>query len=159
MADIDIDGHRIPTTHYIGGARVDSTGHFDLFSPIDQRLLGEIAHASDDQADAAIAAAERAFPGWAALGAEGRLPYLKRFAEEIGKRADLFCLAETNDAGVLLSRMQHGIVPRAMLNITFFAEAALTLQDKLIETPQALHHVRHDPAGVCVIITPWNSPL
>jgi acyl-CoA reductase-like NAD-dependent aldehyde dehydrogenase len=29
----------------------------------------------------------------------------------------------------------------------------------VIETPQAIHRVRHDPAGVCVIITPWNAPL
>jgi acyl-CoA reductase-like NAD-dependent aldehyde dehydrogenase len=149
----------ISPLHYIDGERVASAETFELFSPIDQRVLGQIALGSDAQADAAVAAAHRAFPGWAALGAEGRLPYLQRFAEEICKRADLLCLAESTDAGVLLSRMRHGIVPRAMLNITFFAEAALTLQDKVIETPQAIHRVRHDPAGVCVIITPWNAPL
>ncbi len=158
-APITIGNHRIPTTHYIDGERVDSADSFEIFSPIDQRVLGEVAQASDDQSDAAVAAARAAFPAWAALGAAGRLPYLRRFGEEIGKRAEDLCHAESNDAGVLLSRMQHGIVPRAMLNITFFAEAALTLQDKVIETPQAFHHVRHDPAGVCVIITPWNAPL
>ena len=66
---------------------------------------------------------------------------------------------ESNDAGVLLSRMRHGVVPRAMLNITWFAEHALTLQDRPIDTEQARHIVQHDPAGVVVIITPWNSPL
>jgi 5-carboxymethyl-2-hydroxymuconic-semialdehyde dehydrogenase len=60
---------------------------------------------------------------------------------------------------VLLSRLRHGIVPRAMLNLNFFAEHALRLQDRRIETEQATHHVRHDPAGVAAIITPWNSPL
>jgi 5-carboxymethyl-2-hydroxymuconic-semialdehyde dehydrogenase len=149
----------ISPLHYIDGERVASAETFELFSPIDQRVLGQIALSSDALADAAVAAAHRAFPAWAALGAEGRLPYLQRFAEEIGKRADLLCLAESTDAGVLLSRMRHGIVPRAMLNINFFAEAALSLQDKVIETPQAIHRVRHDPAGVCVIITPWNAPL
>ncbi|MDB5678285.1 aldehyde dehydrogenase family protein [Sphingomonas bacterium] len=149
----------ISPLHYIDGERVASAETFELFSPIDQHVLGRVAQASDAQADAAVAAAGRAFPGWAALGAEGRLPYLRRFGEEIGKRGDLLCLTESTDAGVLLSRMRHGIVPRAMLNITFFAEAALTLQDKVIETPQAIHRVRHDPAGVCVIITPWNAPL
>ena len=157
---IRIDGAEpISALHYIDGERVGSAGRFALFSPIDQRALGEIAEADAEQVASAVAAAERAFPAWAALGAEGRLPYLKRFAEEVGKRAETLCLAESNDAGVLLSRMRHGIVPRAMLNITFFAEAALTLQDRTIETAQATHHVRHDPAGVCAIITPWNSPL
>jgi 5-carboxymethyl-2-hydroxymuconic-semialdehyde dehydrogenase len=84
---------------------------------------------------------------------------LDRFGAEIGKRSDAFCQIESNDAGILLSRMKHGVVPRAMLNITWFAEHALTLQDRPIETEQAKHLVRHDPAGVVAIITPWNSPL
>lgn len=159
MASIAIGTDQISGLHYIDGERVDSAGRFEVFSPIDTRVLGDIALAGPAEVDRAVAAAARAFPAWAALGAEGRLPYLQRFTEEIGKRAELFCQAEANDAGVLLSRMQHGIVPRAMLNITWFAEAALTLQDKVIESTQATHLVRHDPAGVCAIITPWNSPL
>ncbi len=156
---ITIGGFEVSGLHFIDGRRVDSAAQFELFSPIDKRPLGNVALAGTIQVDAAVSAAARAFPEWAALGAKDRLPYLQRFAEEIGKRAEQFCHAEANDAGVLLSRMQHGIVPRAMLNITFFAEAALTLQHKVLETVQATHHVRHDPAGVCAIITPWNAPL
>ena len=160
MADaIAIEGCAVSTLHYIGGRRVPSRNRFQTVSPIDGRVLGELAAAGRGEVEAAIDAAESAFPGWAALGAAGRLPHLRRFAAEIGRRANLLCFAESNDAGVLLSRMRHGIVPRAMLNVTFFAEAALTLQDRLIETAQARHYLRHDPAGVCAIITPWNSPL
>jgi 5-carboxymethyl-2-hydroxymuconic-semialdehyde dehydrogenase len=159
MQDIVIGAAAISPLHYIDGQRIASSEGFDLFSPIDQRPLGSIAQGLDEHVDRAVTAAARAFPAWAALGAQRRLPHLKRFAEEIGARADLLCEAESNDAGVLLSRMRHGIVPRAMLNISFFAEAALTLQDRTIETAQAIHHIRHDPAGVCAIITPWNSPL
>lgn len=157
--DVLIGDVAISSRHYIDGHRVASAEGFALFSPVDGRALGTISLGSAAQVADAVAAAARAFPAWAALGAAGRLPFLKRFAAEIGARADTLCLAESNDAGVLLSRMQHGIVPRAMLNITFFAEAALTLQDRTIETAQAMHHVRHDPAGVCAIITPWNAPL
>ena len=160
MSDqIDIEGGAVSTRHYIDGQRVGSAETFELFSPIDQRVLGQVASGGPREVDQAVTAATRAFPAWAALGAEGRLPFLERFAEEIGRRADLLCQAESNDAGVLLSRMRHGIVPRAMLNISWFAQAALTLQDRAIETAQAVHKVRHDPAGVCAIITPWNSPL
>lgn len=160
MSDtIVIDGHEIFTSHYIDGRRVSSSETFEVFSPIDQRVLGRVAQASAAQVEGAVSAALAAFPAWAALGAEGRKPFLDRFAEEIGKRSEALCQAEANDAGLLLSRLRHGIVPRAMLNITYFAEHALRLQDKVIETAQATHHVRHDPAGVCAIITPWNSPL
>ncbi|MEP6866876.1 MAG: aldehyde dehydrogenase family protein [Novosphingobium sp.] len=156
---IEIDGHSISARHYIGGRRIDSPASFEVFSPIDRRVLGRVAEASPEQVSDAVGAACAAFPAWADLGAVGRKPFLDRFAEEIGKRAEALCLAESNDAGVLLSRMRHGIVPRAMLNIGYFAEHALTLQDRVIETAQATHHVRHDPAGVCAIITPWNAPL
>lgn len=149
----------ISPLHYIDGMRVDSADRFELFSPIDLAPLGEMAQASNTEIDAAVTAASKAFPAWAALGAAGRHPILHRFAAQIGKRAEALCLTETHDAGVLLSRMRHGIVPRAMLNIGWFADQAMTLQDRTIETAQATHRVRHDPAGVCAIVTPWNAPL
>ncbi|WP_395703060.1 aldehyde dehydrogenase family protein [Aquabacterium sp.] len=157
--NIDIAGVAISPDHYIDGRRVASAETFELFSPIDQRLLGRVSEGLDEHVDAAIRAAAQAFPAWSALDAATRKPYLDRFAAEIGKRADALCQVESNDAGVLLSRMRHGVVPRAMLNITWFAEHALTLQQRPIETEQAHHRVRHDPAGVVVIITPWNAPL
>nr|WP_145547333.1 aldehyde dehydrogenase family protein [Variovorax boronicumulans] len=156
---IVVDGLSVSPDHYIGGRRVPSTGYFELHSPIDQRLLGRVAEGLDAHVEAAIVAAQQAFPAWSALSADQRKPMLDRFAEEIGKRADAFCRLESNDAGVLLSRMRHGVVPRAMLNITWFAQHALTLQNRPIETEQARHIVRHDPAGVVAIITPWNAPL
>ncbi|MEM8493606.1 MAG: aldehyde dehydrogenase family protein, partial [Pseudomonadota bacterium] len=160
MADsLNVAGVSVSPAHYINGERVSAAETFALHSPIDQQALGELALGGEQHVDAAIAAAERAFPAWSALTAEQRKPILNRFADEIGKRATEFCLLESTDAGVLLSRMQHGVVPRAMLNITYFAEQALTLQNRPIETPQATHIVRHDPAGVVAIITPWNAPL
>lgn len=156
---IVVDGVSVSPDHYIDGQRVASASRFALSSPIDQRPLGQVAEGLDAHVEAAIVAAQRAFAAWSALTAAERKPYLDRFAEEIGRRADAFCRLESNDAGVLLSRMRHGVVPRAMLNITWFAQHALTLQNRPIETEQAHHIVRHDPAGVVAIITPWNAPL
>lgn len=156
---IEIAGTFISPDHYIDGRRISSPETFEVFSPIDEHLLGEVALGLPEHVDAAISAAARAFPMWSAMSAAERKPYLDRFAEEIGKRADEFCLVESNDAGVLLSRMRHGVVPRTMANITWFAEYALTLQERTINTPQAEHRVRHDPAGVVGVITPWNAPL
>ena len=156
---LNIATFQVSPHHYINGQRIASDVLFDLHSPIDQSLLGQISEGTAEHVDIAIQAAQKAFPDWSALTATERKPYLDRFAAEIGKRADAFCQLESNDAGVLLSRMKHGVVPRAMLNITWFAEHALTLQDHPIDTEQAHHIVRHDPAGVVVIITPWNAPL
>jgi len=158
-AVLQVEGVAVSPHHYIGGKRVASEEMFDLYRPIDQAFLGRISEGTTEHVDAAVRAAEQAFPAWAALTAAERKPYLDRLAAEIGKRADQFCVLESNDAGVLLSRMRHGVVPRAMLNITWFAEHALALQDRPIDTEQATHLVRHDPAGVVVVITPWNAPL
>lgn len=156
---IDVAGVSVSPDHYIDGRRVASEDTFACVSPIDQRHLGDIASGAQAHVDAAVTSASLAFPAWAALGAEGRLPFLRRFAEAIGRRADAFATLESHDAGVLRSRMAHGVVPRAMQNIAWFAEHALSLQDRTIDTPQARHWVRHDPAGVVAVITPWNSPL
>ena len=156
---LDVAGIAVSPDHYIDGRRVASARRFALHSPIDQRLLGEVAEGEPAHVEQAIVAAERAFPAWTAMTAAERKPFLDRFADEIGRRADAFCLLESNDAGVLLSRMRHGVVPRAMQNIRWFAAHALDLQDRPIDTEQAHHRVRHDPAGVVVIITPWNAPL
>jgi len=156
---LDVTGIGVSPDHYINGVRIASAETFELQSPIDQRVLGRVSEGLAEHVDAAIDAAQKAFPAWAALTAAERKPYLDRFAAEIGKRADQFCQLESNDAGVLLSRMRHGVVPRAMLNITWFAQHALDLQNRPIDTEQAHHIVRHDPAGVVVIITPWNAPL
>lgn len=156
---LDVAGVAVSPDHYIDGRRVASGETFELHSPIDQQLLGRVSEGLHEHVEHAIAAAAKAFPAWSAMSAVERKPYLDRFAAEIGKRADAFCLLESTDAGVLLSRMRHGVVPRAMLNITWFAEHALALQDRPIDTDQAHHIVRHDPAGVVVIITPWNAPL
>ena len=156
---LDIAGVAVSPDHYIGGRRVASAHTFELASPIDGRVLGRIAEGTAEHVEAAICAAQAAFPAWSALTAAERKPFLDRFAQEIGRRADALCLLESTDAGVLLSRMRHGVVPRAMLNISWFAEHALGLQNRPIETEQAQHIVRHDPAGVVVVITPWNAPL
>jgi len=156
---LSVAGIPVSPDHYIDGRRLASETSFELRSPIDQRLLGWVAEGGDAAVEAAIVAAQRAFPAWAQLSAIERKAYLDRFAQEIGKRGEALCMVESNDAGVLLSRMRHGVVPRAMQNIAWFAEHALRLQERDIDTEQARHIVRHDPAGVVAVITPWNAPL
>ena len=156
---IEVEGVSLSPDHYINGLRVASAQTFEVFSPINQNSLGWISEGLDQHVELAIQSSLKAFPVWSALSAAERKVYLDRFADEIGKRADEFCRLESVDAGVLLSRMRHGVVPRAVKNIKWFAERALTLQDRPIDTEQAHHIVRHDPSGVAVIITPWNAPL
>lgn len=158
-SSVNIAGVDVATDHYIGGRRVASKERFLDRSPIDGAALAEISAGGAAEADMAVTAARRAFPAWAALGPEGRAPILRRFAEGIKARTAELSAVETIDNGSLLAGNQHRVVPRAALNISYFAEHALTLQGHTIDSPEVVNYVHYDPAGVAVLITPWNAPL
>lgn len=149
----------VSTDHWIDGRRVPSSKRFENLSPVDGSHLADVASGGKAEADQAVDAARRAFPAWAALGPEGRLPYLKRFAEGIRERAKDLAAVETMDNGSLLAGNLHRVIPRAAQNIEFFADWALTLRDHVIDSPEVVNHVRYDPSGVSALITPWNAPL
>ncbi|MFA7637757.1 MAG: aldehyde dehydrogenase [Parvibaculum sp.] len=156
---VKVVGVYVSTDHWIGGKRVASKEKFANFSPVDGSHLADISAGGKAEADAAVEAARKAFPAWAALGPKGRLPYLKKFADGIRARANELAAVETMDNGSLLMGNVHRVVPRAAQNIEFFADWALTLDGHVIDSPEVVNHVKFDPAGVAVLITPWNAPL
>lgn len=156
---VKVAGVEVSTDHWIGGKRIASKEKFANFSPIDGSHLADMSAGGKAEADAAVEAARKAFPAWAALGPKGRLPYLKKFAEGIKARVNDLAAVETMDNGSLLMGNVHRVVPRAAQNIEFFADWALTLDGHSIDSPEVVNHVKYDPAGVAVLITPWNAPL
>jgi acyl-CoA reductase-like NAD-dependent aldehyde dehydrogenase len=161
MADkkVMVAGVEVSLDHWIGGRRVSSDRRFANASPIDGADLGAVAAGGQAEAAMAVAAAAEAFPAWAALGAAGRLPILRRFASGIMTRAAEIAAVETADNGSLLAGNLHRMVPRAAQNISFFAEWALGLNDHAIDHPEVVNNVRYDPSGVAALITPWNAPF
>ncbi len=156
---VTVAGVEISTDHFIGGKRVSSANRFANASPVDGSHLADMAAGGKAEADAAVAAARKAFPAWAALGPKGRLPILKKFAEGILARANELAAVETMDNGSLLMGNVHRVIPRAAHNIDFFAEWALTLDGHMIDSPEVVNHIKYDPSGVAVLITPWNAPF
>ncbi|WP_374526712.1 aldehyde dehydrogenase [Novosphingobium sp.] len=154
-----VAGVEVSLDHWIGGKRVSSSERFSNASPIDGSDLGAVAAGGQQEADMAVEAARKAFPAWAALGAEGRLPVLRKFADGILTRAKDIAAVETADNGSLLMGNLHRMVPRSAQNISFFAEWALGLNDHVIEHEEVINNVRYDPSGVAALITPWNAPL
>jgi aminomuconate-semialdehyde/2-hydroxymuconate-6-semialdehyde dehydrogenase len=153
----------IPTDHYIDGRRVGSDATFEVRSPIDWEgwKLADVARGGTQEVNAAVAAARRAFPGWAALGPVGRQPLLARLADAIDAAVPRLAEIETVDNGSLHEAMEQRVLPRAANNIRFFADYAV---ERLAEPERTLHggernRVRHDPAGVVAVSTPWNAPF
>lgn len=153
-----VAGIEVPTDHWIGGRWVASAERFEDLSPIDGSHLADVAAGTTDEVDAAVAAARTAFPAWAGLGPEGRAPILRRFAELVIDRVEEIAAVESADNGSLLIGQRLVVVPRAALNLSFFAEHALGLGES-IDSEQVTNQVRYDPSGVAALITPWNAPF
>lgn len=153
----------VPSGHFIDGRRVSSDATFEVRSPIDWEgwKLAEIARGRRAEVQAAVDAARRAFPGWAALGPSGRREALGRLADAIEAAVPRLAAVETVDNGSLHEAMALRVLPRAANNVRFFAEFAV---QRLDEAPRSLpggerNRVRHDPSGVTAISTPWNAPF
>ena len=159
MSTAKVAGTEVSTSHFIGGRRVESKQKFDVHSPIDGSHLAAVSAGGAAEIDAAVSAARRSFPAWAALGSHGRLPILKRFAQLIRDRAQQISAVETADNGSLLMANIARVIPRAAHNIEFFADYALKLGHQTIDSPEAVNHVRFDASGVSALITPWNAPF
>ncbi|MFF7977080.1 aldehyde dehydrogenase family protein [Streptomyces sp. NPDC007905] len=154
-----IAGVPVDTRHWIGGERVASGETFTDISPIDGSVIGEIARGTATEAAAAVAAAKAAFPGWAATPRSERARILHAIAEGVEKRIEELAIVETTDNGALLRSHRSGVMPRVAHNFRFFADWLLKLEQEDFETRGHTNHVSWDPAGPCVLITPWNAPL
>ena len=73
MASAKIASIDLSTDHFIDGKRVASRRTFANCSPIDGKHLADVSAGGAAEVDAAVAAARRAFPDWAALGPERAL--------------------------------------------------------------------------------------
>jgi aminomuconate-semialdehyde/2-hydroxymuconate-6-semialdehyde dehydrogenase len=160
---VDVEGVAVPLDHYIDGRRVASETTFEVRSPIDWEnwKLAEVANGGQAEVDAAVQAARRAFPAWAALGPDGRHEHLTRLADAIDAAVPDLAKVECVDNGSLYEAMHLRVLPRAANNIRFFGDFA---RDRLTNETRTLHggernRVRYDPAGVAAVSTPWNAPF
>jgi aminomuconate-semialdehyde/2-hydroxymuconate-6-semialdehyde dehydrogenase len=154
-----VAGVTVDTRHWIGGRRVGSAETFTDISPIDGRPLAGIARGGDAEARAAVAAASAAFPGWAATTPDERARILTAIADGVDKRVEDLAVVETHDNGALLRSHRASVMPRVAHNFRFFADRLVRLSHEDFDTRGHANHVSWDPAGPCVLITPWNAPL
>ncbi len=160
MSQAVVAGVAVDTDHWIGGRRVASDATFDDISPIDGSVIARVARGGSAEARAALVAATDAFAAWAATPPAERARLLHAIADGVEKRLEELAVVETTDNGALIRSHRRAVMPRVAHNFRFFADY---LVDELghpdFETRGHRNHVSWDPAGPCVLISPWNAPL
>lgn len=110
--------------------------------------------------DAAMAAAEAAFPAWRDATPSARQTAILKIADALETRADELLAAECENCGKPLELTRQEELPMMLDQIRFFAGAARMLDGKSAgEYMEGLtSFVRREPVGVCAQVAPWNYP-
>ncbi len=151
----------VPTDLWIGGKwrKASDQSRFDVIDPATENVITAVASASIDDAKAAIDAASDAFPGWAARKPRERGEILRKAYELIMAQAERLARLITLENGKALPD-SRGEVAYAAEFFRWFAEEAVRNIGQVYNAPSsgARIVVQHKPAGVAVLVTPWNFP-
>ena len=132
----------------------------DVFEPATGQVFAQCPDSSADDVAAAVAAAQRAAPGWSTTPAEQRARLLHRLADLIEARLEDFVALESRDSGKPLSLARNLDIPRAVSNLRYFAAAIVpwSSESHAMEVG-AINYTLRQPLGVVGCISPWNLPL
>jgi alpha-ketoglutaric semialdehyde dehydrogenase len=163
MSDSVLEAPAQPAlANYVGGEWVAARGGgtYEKRNPASpSELVGEFPASTEEDVDAAVAAAVRAYPGWSSQPAAARATVLMRAADAIEARVEAMAADMTREMGKPLreARMESA---RTAAIFRFFAGEAWRPKGELYEqsaTGSILYTVRR-PVGVVALITPWNFP-
>ena len=143
---------------YIDGGWRPSRGArlIDVHSARDGGVIGRVADGTEEDVDAAVAAAADAFRTWSALPAADRLVLLKELADGLRARAGELAELITSEVGTPLrvSRLLQADAAIATLDSYHGAIATLEFEERI-----GASTVVREPVGVIACITAWNYPL
>jgi acyl-CoA reductase-like NAD-dependent aldehyde dehydrogenase len=145
--------------HLIDGEWVDGTGpeQIDLVNPATEEVLCRMPAGSPEEADAAVRAAARAQPGWAARPLEDRLALLDEVANAIERHTDELAELECREMGKPLDIAVAFIGSGVQVLRDAIADARVYdfVEEQAASETQRKLVVRH-PLGVVAQIVPWN---
>ena len=150
LNDLYINGQWKP-----GSANV----RFDVFNPATEELIETVASAEITDADAALDAAEAAMKDWSARTPRARSEVLRKAWELMTARLEEFAHLITLENGKAHADA-IGEATYAAEFFRWFAEEAVRADGMITHAPAsgARIIVQHKPAGLAVLITPWNYP-
>jgi succinate-semialdehyde dehydrogenase/glutarate-semialdehyde dehydrogenase len=154
------DPSLLKTDALINGQWVSSTARFDVNDPSNGHKLADVANLGPQDAEAAIAAANAAWPAWRKKTGKERHAILLKWFQLLMANADDLGRILTAEQGKPFAEAKGEIVYGASF-VEWFAEEAKRVNGETL--PQFDNNRRlmviKEPIGVCAAITPWNFPL
>ncbi|KAJ3176963.1 aldehyde dehydrogenase (NAD(P)(+)) ald5 [Geranomyces variabilis] len=152
----------MPTQHFIRGRfvpSIDPDRTFPTYNPTDGTEIAEVSEASEEDVDAAVAAARRAQPFWESLPAGVRGAALLELSFLIHDNAAELAAIDSLDSGkpvhdvrAELQEVQHVL--------RYYAGWADKMRGQTVQFEQDIHsYTRLEAIGVIGQIVPWNYPL
>ncbi|MGD0115412.1 MAG: aldehyde dehydrogenase family protein [Dehalococcoidia bacterium] len=153
---------------FIDGEFVDAQdgATFETIDPGTGLPFARVAKAGNADAEAAIAAAKRAFDkgDWSGMELAKRVALLQDFADQISQQGIRMVLAECMDAGQIINYAKVIALWASLLtrNLATYALTKFPMEEEVFASGNAFspgrEFVRREPIGVCVGIVPWNFP-
>jgi aldehyde dehydrogenase (NAD+) len=149
--------------NYIGGEWKPSISgqFFDNINPAHQsQIVGRFQRSTVADIDAAISAAESAFPAWKALPAPTRGSIILRAALILERERDRLARQMTQEMGKPLKETQ-GDLQTAIDFAKYVAGEGWRAEGEVVPSalPDKICQTIRQPLGVVGIITPWNFPM
>lgn len=143
---------------YIDGRWVEpaSPSWFDVIDPATETVVERLALGDATDVDRAVAAARKALPGYARTSVAERIALLQRIVSIYERRQEEFAQAMRVEMGAPITFSRKFQVPRGWLHLNQLIDV---LQRFQFEETRGTTLIRHEPVGVCGLITPWNWPI
>src|SRR3989441_3755772 len=129
-----------------------------VIEPATEPLLAEVAEASVEDADRAVARAKAAYPAWRAVSPGDRAKLLRRFANAVADDAGKLAELEARNVGKPISDAR-GEVGMVVDVFNYYAGAPERLLGNTIPVAGGVDMTFREPLGVVALIVPWNFPL
>jgi hypothetical protein len=154
------DPSLLKTDALINGQWVKGASRFDVHDPATGAKLADVANLGAAEAEAAIAAADAAWPAWRTKTGKERSALLRKWFDLLMANQDDLGRLMTAEQGKPLAEAKGEVAYGASF-VEWYAEEAKRVNGETL--PQFDNNRRllvlRQPIGVCAAITPWNFPL
>ena len=143
---------------YINGQWVDPVKDetINIINPANESVIGQLNVGNEQDIDKAVTAAKKAFSNFSITPVQERLELLTEIRNIFKKRFDDIVDAITTEMGAPI-KLSRGA--QAAVGLGHLKTAIRVLENHKFEYEFNGSLIRHEPIGVCGLITPWNWPI